>query len=227
MVEPHLFIFLGSDEREKQKRQELLSKKMFPPDLKDLNYTVLYGDEKQLKPAELKEALTCLPTEGVKKRLVVIKTANKLSKAHQEILIQEAGAVHSRTIVILDIPETKGSEAFVSEFSKLGAEVVRFKSESASNVFDLGRAILARQPETALIILSELLLSREKAEKILGAIFWQWERLYADKRLTENVYKRGLKLLLDSDKKLKSSSSVFARENLILEALVVKLSYLA
>ena len=95
------------------------------------------------------------------------------------------------------------------------------------NVFDLGRSIMARKPDQALKTLSKLLRYREKSEKILGALFWQWERFYTDKRLAETLYRRGLKLMLEADKRLKSSASAYGRESLILEALVVKLSYLA
>lgn len=226
MVEPCVFIFLGTDESEKQKRIESFQKKLFPPGLKDLNYAILYGDEKHLSSQQFKEALSCFPTEGVKKRLVVIKAAHKLNKTYQSCLEEELQLNSGKIVVILDVPEVKGTESFVSEFSKLGAQVIRFKEEVSSNVFDLGRAIAAHKPDMALKILSGLLHNKEKSEKILGAIFWQWERLYSQNRLAQEAYKKGLKLISGADKKLKSSSSVYARETLILEALAVKLSLL-
>lgn len=226
MVEPRAFILLGSDEIEKQKHIELLQKKIFPPGLKDLNYTSFYGDEKQLTLRELREALACLPTQGARQRLVVIKMAHKLKKPEQECLIREIQSPENKTVVVLDVPVIEGAEAFVEKFSKVGARVVRFKSEIAPNVFELGSAFLAHRAETALRILSGLLAHREKAEKIVGAIFWQWEYLRSNNRFTDDVYRKGVNLILEADKRLKSSSSAYARETLILEALMVKLSFL-
>jgi len=227
MVEPGVFIFLGSDELKKQEHLESLRKKLFPPELKEFNFTLFYGDDKQFRPEGLKEALSLFPTEGAKKRLIVIKAAQKMSAGLLKCLTEELHQLKSKNLIVLDVPEVKGSEDFVGEFTKLGAGVLRFKSDTPINVFDLGRSIMARKPDQALKTLSKLLRYREKSEKILGALFWQWERFYTDKRLAEALYKRGLKLMLEADKRLKSSASAYGRESLILEALVVKLSYLA
>ena len=230
MVEPHVFIFSGNDELRKHEQLELLQKKLFPPDIKEFNYCLLYGDDKDFAPKDLKEALSCFPQAGASKRLVVIKMAHKLSKAHQACLLEECRIIACKTIVVLDVPGDggKASESFVGVLAKAGAQVVRFAGEAAAaNAFDLGRAIAARRPESALKILAGLIRYKEKAEKIIGAIFWQWERLHADRRISEENYKRGLRLISEADKRLKSSSSAFAREVLILEALVVRLSSLA
>jgi len=229
MVEPHVFIFLGNDELRKSERLELLQKKLFPPDIKEFNYCLLYGDDKGLTPKDLKEALSCFPQAGALKRLVVIKMAHKLSKAHQACLFEECQDKVCKTVVALDISANggKASESFIGVLAKAGAQVERFAGEpAAANVFDLGRAIADRRPESALKILASLVRYKEKAEKIIGAIFWQWERLHTDRRITKENYKRGLRLISESDKRLKSSSSAFAREALILEALVVRLSSL-
>lgn len=227
MVEPRVVLFLGSDELEKAKKLEGLQSKLFPPNLKDLNYSVVYGDEKSLTARELKEALTCVATQGAKKRLVVIKHAHKLSKINHALLVQEMPKLTDGICLVLDVPEAKDTQGLVEEMSKLGAQIVRFKSEIPLNVFDLGRSIVGHEPQTALKLLAGLMTHRERAEKILGAVFWQWEHSYSQKRLTLETYKKGLKLILEADKRLKSSSSAFARETLILEALVVKLAYLA
>jgi len=227
MVEPRVFIFVGSDELKKQEYLESLQKKLFPPELKEFNFTLFYGDDKQFGPQMLKEALSCFPTEGAKKRLVVIKAAQKMNTGLLKCLTEELRQSKSKNIIVLDVGEAKGFEEILEEFTKLGAGVVRFKSELPMNVFDLGRSIMARKPDQALKTLSKLLRYREKSEKILGALFWQWERFYTDKRLAEDLYKRGLKLMLDADKRLKSSASAYGRESVILEALVVKLSCLA
>jgi DNA polymerase III delta subunit len=225
MVEPRVYLFLGQDEEAKQKRIEALTRKILPPEFRDLNTTFLYADEKNLTLADIGEVLACLPMGGAKQRLCVIKRAHKLSRAAGMGLAQTLRR-HSDTVLVLDFSESKGTQDLVEDLKKAGAQVVRFKDEQEVSAFDLGRAIVARRPESALKILSVLLRSRDKAEKTVGAIFWQWQRSFTEKRFSQETYKRGLKLILDADKRLKTSSSAFARETLVLEALVVKLSYL-
>lgn len=226
MVEPHFIIFLGQSEGDKDRRLQALQKNAFPPELKDLNYTVLHADDKHLTLSMVTEALSCLPTQGAKKRLLLIRMAHKLDRRVLAGIITKFNK-SCDTILILDFPETRPQEAFLAETRKAGAEVVVFKEVQAATAFDLGRAIVSGRTEEALKVLLNLLRYRDKAEKILGALFWQWERTFAEKKLESEPYRNGLKAILDADKRLKSTSSAYARESLILETLVVKLSYLA
>lgn len=226
MVKPCLFIFLGNDDPGKRERIESLQRELFPPDLKYFNYIVIYGDDKRLMPQGFKEELMCFPTDGAQKRLIVIRMAQKLKKPLVCCLKDALRVMQDKVVIVLDTDEFKTGHAFAAEFSEFGAQIVHFKKTAEVNVFDLGRAILDRKPDLSLNILSGLLGDKERTDKILGAIFWQWERAYGGRRLEEGVYKKGLEFILDADKRLKSSSSAFARQTLILEALAVKLSYL-
>ena len=227
MVDSHVLIFLGSDEDEKLKRIEHLQKKLFPPALKDLNFTLLYGDDKEFSEEGLQDALTCFPTEGAQQRLVVIKRAHKLKKNNLVFLNELLEKPLLRTVLVLDIPEARETKDLVESLVQKGAQVVRFKTEKTLDAFDLCRAIVQHRPEDALKILAGLLRGRSPQTKILGAIFWQWERSYVQRQFSQDAYQKGLRAILEADKRLKSSSSAFARETLILEALVVKLSYLS
>jgi DNA polymerase III delta subunit len=226
MVEPRVFLFLGGDEPEKQKKFDHLKKKTLPPQLIDLNYSVLHSDEKGLTPAAWQETFGCLPTEGAKHRLVLVKIHPKMDRGLQECLIREAADKESRTVLVVDVPQASEAEALVASLTKAGAEVVRFRDKAEVNPFDLGRAVVARQPERALGVLEALMRGRPRTEKIMGALFWQWERSHAERRLTDEVYGKGLKLLADTDRRLKTSSAAHRQEGEILEVLVVKLSYL-
>jgi DNA polymerase III delta subunit len=227
MVESALFLFLGSDEPEKRKKLELLKDKYFPASLKDLNTTVLHADDKKLSPQMLTEALTLAPTAGASRRLVVIKMAQKMNEALQETARKIDPGALAGTALVLDIPETKGSEALVAYWKKRGAEAHVFKSASASDVFELGRAIAGRHTAAALKILGGLYPARERPEKLLGGLLWQWERLRSDKPLSDEAYEQGIKAFCEADKRLKTSYAAHRQERLILETLVVKLSYLA
>ena len=227
MVEPCAYLFLGSDEIRKHQKLELLTRGLFPANLKELNVTLLYGDDKGMSAAALQEILQLLPTEGAQKRLVVVRMAHRMNPSVRRALIGQLKKGLLQTLVVVDIPEAKDHEELVKEFVSAGVEVVRFKESAALNVFDLGRSIAEHKADRSLKILSELLASREKPEKLLGGLFWQWEKFLGDKKIAPDIYARGVKLICDADRRLKSSVSACARDHLILESLVVKLSLLA
>ncbi len=226
MVAASLFIFLGDDEAGKRQRIASLQKELFPPELKDFNLSIIYGDDKRLTAQSFKELLMFLPTEGAQRRLFIIKMAHKLKKPLLLCLKKNLEKMRESTVVVVDIDELKSADMFVNEFSGFNAEVVRFKMHPDLNIFDLGRAILKRQPEEALRVLSGFMQNRERTDKILGAMFWQWDNAYSKGQIAQQDYDKGLRFILEADKKLKSTSSAFARQTLILETLVVKLSYL-
>jgi DNA polymerase III delta subunit len=231
MVAPAAYLFVGSDELRKHEKLELIAKELFPPELRELNATLLYGDDRQLSPQDLKEYLSLLPTEGAGARLLVLRMAHKLGKPLREALVRNLAAKPQKTVIVVDIPETRGdasaeTQDFVRALEGAGARLVRFKEEVPINVFDLGRSITERQAGRALQILEELLRHRERAEKILGGLSWQWEKFFSQKTIGPKGYTRGIKLMLDADRKLKSSVSAYARDHAILEILVVRLSSL-
>lgn len=222
---PSAYLFVGSDELGKHEKLKLLAEELFPPELRELNATLLYGDDRRLSPRDLKEYLCLLPTDGARARLLVLRMAHKLGKILRETLVRGLAAGSQKTVVVVDIPEARGEEDFVKALEGAGARLVRFKEEAPINVFDLGRSIAEREAGAALKILAELLRHRERAEKILGGLSWQWEKFFSEKKIGSKGYARGIKLMLDADRKLKSSVSAYARDHVILETLVVKLCY--
>lgn len=225
MVEPRFFLFLGDDEEAKTKRLAAFCGAAFSVGFKDLNYSLLYADEKNFTPQRLSDTLFALPVGGAKQRVVFIRNAQQLTPVCLALLDRVLDQVFHHVLVVLDISEAGAGAGVAARFEKKGAEVVRFREAKPDNVFDLGRAILSSRPDAALRILKRLLQVRERPEKLIGALFWRWERSYEEKGVGEEAYRRGLRVLSDADRRLKSSSSLI-RETLILEALVVKLSYL-
>ncbi|MDD5019170.1 MAG: hypothetical protein PHH75_03730 [Candidatus Omnitrophica bacterium] len=226
MVAPSAHLFVGSDELRKHEKLELIARELFPPELRDLNLTLLYGDDRRISPKDLTELFCLLPTEGAQAHLLVMRMAHKLGKQLRAALIDNLAAASRRTAVVVDIPESEGQEDFIKALTTAGARIMRFKEDVPRNVFDLGRAIVERRPEEALNILGQLLRSRERAERVLGGLVWQWEKFFSQKRIGSQGYARGIKLMLDADRKLKSSVSAAARDHVILETLVVRLSCL-
>jgi DNA polymerase III delta subunit len=231
MVVPSAYLFVGSDELRKHERLELIAKELFPPELRELNVTLLYGDDRRLSPQDFKEYLSLLPTDGAHARLLVLRMAHKLGKPLRQALVRNIAVKPRKTVVVVDIPETRGDvssemQDFIRALEGAGARLVRFREDEPLNVFDLGRSIVERQAARALQTLEELLRHRERPEKILGGLSWQWEKFFSQKRIGPKGYARGVKLMLDADRKLKSSVSAYARDHAILEILVVKLSCL-
>ena len=227
MVEPRLFIFAGLSEEKKQDHLRDLEKKSFAPEIKQFNYALFYGDEKDFTPKALKETLSAFPTAGATRRVCVIKNAQKFIKANLEILKEEMNRPDSSTVVVCEFTDAPKGHDFEKSFPHQRVKLISGKVQKPLDVFDLGRAMLAGRSAEALKILTGLVTDREKNEKILGAIFWQWEKFHSERKLSDEAYKKGLKFILDTDKRLKSSSSAVARDVLLLESLVIKLSYLA
>jgi DNA polymerase III delta subunit len=231
MVAPPAYLFVGSDELRKREKLELIAKELFPPELRELNTMLLYGDDRRLSPQDFKEYLSLLPTDGARARLLVLRMAHKLGKPLRQALVRNIAAKPQKTVVVVDIPETRSDASselqdFIGAMEGAGARLVRFREDELLDVFDLGRSIAERQAARALQILEELLGRRERPEKVLGGLSWQWEKFFSQKRIGPRGYARGVKLMLDADRKLKSSVSAYARDHAILEILVVKLSCL-
>lgn len=228
MVEHCLWIFAGEGGEAKEKKIDQLAQKAFPSELKDLNTSVFHGDDKLLTPARLADAIFVQPTSGARQRLILIRGAEKLPRACLEGLEKMLSAPLAHAVVVLDTLDLEAGEALARRFQGAGASVTRFQKEKQADVFDLGRAILCRQPDEALRILGGLLRRRgERPEKIVGGLFWQWERSFKEKKISAQIYQQGVRFFADADRRLKSSSLARAGETLVLETLVVKLGYAA
>jgi len=226
MVESHVTVFLGGEEPAKREKLHLLEEKLFPVSLRELNTTVLYADDKDLTPALLQEALACLPTAGASRRLVVVKSAHRLNKSVLDVLCEACRRPPSSCVLVIDVPDLEAGEKAVAALNRNGAQIVRFRSKVPPDVFDLGRAILSRRPQEALKVLADVLADRQKPEKLMGALLWQWEKGWRGGRISREVYRKGLALMVATDRRFKTSSA--RRQGpMLLELLVVKLSYLA
>jgi DNA polymerase III delta subunit len=96
-----------------------------------------------------------------------------------------------------------------------------FRTTRKLGVFDLTEAIVEGKPTTALRILNTLLNNKEKPHSILGGLFWQWENI--KDRLSLERFRQGLKLLLDTDIRIKTGK---LDEGFALELVIIRLSYL-
>ncbi len=213
MVEKSIYLFMGEDGVSKDRKIAALKKENLPENSLQFNYELLYADS--LEPSKLKELLYCLPVNS-RKRLVVIKEADKLSSQNKEILLSFVKNPPKDTLLVLDTNKSGIKDDLFKDLSRY-AEIFNF-TKPALNVFDLGRSVAHKKSKEALLCLSRLLENGEKQGNILGVIGWQWRKLR--QAMPEKEFIRGLELLQEADLNIKRSR---LKGNLALELLVVKL----
>jgi len=226
MVENCAFLFLGDDESAKKKKINEIKERYLDKDFKDIDFEVVYADGKDsqnqsLTPQKFNEILSYLPANPSKKRIILIKKAEALKQDNKDVLLKYLNNPANSVIVLIDAGLTDNTDAFIKELAPFVKKVEVGRSKK-TDAFDLTRAIINRRTTDALIILNKLLQDRKKPQSILGALFWQWEN--SRDRLNFEKFRMGLKLLLDTDLRIKTGR---LDEELALELVVMRLSYLA
>ncbi len=214
MVEKNIYLFVGEDNVSKERKLAALRKDNLQDNSRAFDYELLYADS--LDPQKLKEFLCSLPAIS-KKRIIVIKPADKLSLQNKRILLNFAKSAPKDILLILDTDKPEIKDEFFLQFSRF-ARLINFAAKPSLNVFDLGRMIADKKSREALLCLSRLLKSGEKQSNILGVIGWQWRKLRP--KIAEREFIRGLELLQEADFSIKRSR---LKGDLALELLVVKL----
>lgn len=214
MVEKNIYLFIGEDNVSKDRKIAILKKENLEDNSYNFDYELLHAD--LLDPVKLKELLNSFPTRS-KKKVIIIRSADKLSLPNKKILLSYVKSMRQDTVLVLDTNKSEIKDAFFQEFSRF-AKVFNFASRPALNVFDLGRMVVEKKSKEALMCLSRLLKNGEEQTKVLGVIGWQWRKLRS--RMVEQEFIRGLELLQEADFAIKRSR---LKGNLALELLVVKL----
>jgi len=212
MVASHNFLLIGEDEISKDRKIETIKKSLFKDRTEEFNLSVFYS--KELTLARLKEAISRLPCFSAK-RLIIIKDILHLSPALKTYLVSYLKSPYKHVIVILESPSISGKDTFMTSIMPL-VQVFRFKTQRQANVFDLGKMIIQGKTTMALKTLSGLLDEEKKPVRILGGLFWQWQK--ERHQLSLSVQKRQLKIFLDTDMDIKSGR---LKPGLALELLVI------
>lgn len=207
--EPAVYLLIGQDVILKDIRLKKLKENLIPAHTQYFNLDILYAKELTLK--ELQERLLSLPFQA-KKRMVVIKEAQRLKNEIKEFVIKYIKKPKGATVLVLDIDRYLPHDEFIRQASRY-SEVLRFKEEARLDAFVLSRAIDSKKTAYALYVLSRLLRNGEKPERILGGLRYSWENSSADISHT----RRKLKALLGCDIDIKSGKlrPDFALERLI------------
>ncbi|MFA5260150.1 MAG: hypothetical protein WC450_02855, partial [Candidatus Omnitrophota bacterium] len=113
-----------------------------------------------------------------------------------------AAAPSEHLILVLESARIPASDPFIKKFHKK-ADVFDFSKGGKQNVFDMTKAMSARQTVEALNILSELLNEGDQPVQIMGALVWFWRKIRDS--LSAARYAQGLQCLQAADLNIKRS----------------------
>lgn len=195
-----IYLLIGDQVQPKDQKIEDIKKKYLSSDNSFFfDYEVLYGTK--LNAADLKKSLLNLPAV-ISKRVVIIKTAQKLDAQNQEIILSFVKTKPSHIILIFDFDAAEETGAFYKKMQPHG-EVFKFISPPKSNVFDMTRCIEQRNLVNALKVLHELFESGQHPLQIMGGVVWFWGK--QKQRLSRDKFGQGLLALKEADLNIKRS----------------------
>jgi len=195
-----IYLFLGEDTAAKDRRiAELKKKYLLSLEAEKFDYEILYGDK--IDPDLFKQALIALPAVA-KQRLLTIHSIHKLNSKNQDILLELIASDFKHCVLILDSDDAQKKNKFFTQLQRK-AKVENFGSREKHNVFDMTKAISARRPDDALILLSEVLKDGSHPLQIMGGLVWFWGKEKG--RMPPDRFKSGLIQLQEADLNIKRS----------------------
>lgn len=210
-----IYLFYGEDMAAKnQKIADLKKKILANEDSLSFDYEILSAVK--LDPIELKKSLLALPVLAPK-RLIVIHAIQKLEAHNQELIFEFIRFKSAQADLILDSDEDNIEKSFISKIAAQ-ATVIHSPGRLKHNVFDMTRAIGARNHIEALKILGQLFSEGNHPLQIMGGLVWYWGD--SRNRIAREKFKKGLLELQQADLNIKRSRQ---EPEHVLEVLVVKL----
>lgn len=206
------YLFVGEDSLSKDIKLDKIKEEFFSREVEQFNFDCLYARELDL--LKLQEVLLRLPVKA-KKRLILIREADKLKDNIKEYFIQYFKKPLAHALLILDVNQVDRDEAFFRRVSKY-IKVFRFEGRQSLNTFRLSQEIDRKRINSGLKILNLLLVNGEKPERIMGGLRYCWQRSY----LPYQERNRRLRLLLNCDIDIKTGK---LKPALALERLIVSL----
>ncbi len=209
------FLIIGQDTQAKDDKISALKKKYLPKrESHEFDFEVLHAHK--LDSDQLKQSLIALPAIAGH-RLVVIRTADKLSAHNKELVLEQVGQKDTQTVLVLEADQMDGKTSFYKKLSK-AAEVTRVHSEAKGNVFDITNAMERRDTTGALKMLTQAIDDGQHPLQIMGVLVWFWGKMKP--RVKDEAFKKGLLELQEADLNIKRSR---IRSDYAVEIAVTKL----
>lgn len=166
-----LYLLLGEDVSQKDKKiQEI--KNLFEILKESLNFDFDSLDGNKLSPADLKKTLNILPVIAPK-RLVVIKSIEKLSAQNQKIILDFLDSAPKNLVLILDSFKGDLSNQFIKKIEKKAKKEV-FGHKKEKTVFDVTNMMQRRNYVDSLNNLNELYQNGMHPLQVMGSLAWFW-----------------------------------------------------
>ena len=211
----NLYLLIGQDSPSKKERLRQIRRQFLNKETEQFNLDFLYA--KEFKLLDLQERLLSLPVRA-KKRIIVIRQAQELEEEVKKFILDFARRPAAQILLVLDIDSTS-SPNFGNEFIgplKRYSCIFRFAEPRPLDTFALKRQLDLKSAGSALKILTQLLKTGEKPEKILGGL-----RYCFQKDLNHSLLmRRKMRLLLNCDLEIKTGR---LKPNFALEKLLVGL----
>ncbi len=210
-----IYLLFGDNPSAQDAKIEDLKKKILPQ-AQAAYFDLESFSAHKLTPENFKKSLISLPAVAPK-RLLILRDADRLSPANQEILEEFIHSSPKHVDVILSFEEAP-KETFLKKIKGPGVQIFDFSSGPKLNVFDMTRAIEMNKKAEALRILSELFEQGIHPLQIMGGLIWFWGK--RRERVSPGAFEKGLLALQEADLNIKRSR--LAPEH-ALEIVVVKL----
>ena len=166
----------------------------------DFDYELFHAGKLD-DPDQVRKSLLSLPIMA-SKRLVVIRSINKLSASDKNFILEFAKSKREDIVLILDSNDADIRKGYLNKISGY-AKVFRFCKQAGKTVFDMADAICNGRGIDALKILHGLFSEGQPPLRILGALVWYWGRY--KRTMSVETFRRDLLVLQEADLNIKRS----------------------
>ncbi|KPL19855.1 MAG: hypothetical protein AMJ92_01445 [candidate division Zixibacteria bacterium SM23_81] len=115
-----VYFFYGREELLKEEAVQSLIQKAVPPDLRDFNLDILYGDETDW--VQIIDRISALPMMA-ERRVVVVRDVNNLEATDKRKILQHLSTPFDHTCLILTAPDVDASRGFYKNLASLACHV--------------------------------------------------------------------------------------------------------
>ncbi|MFH1440856.1 MAG: hypothetical protein ABIH18_02280 [Candidatus Omnitrophota bacterium] len=206
-----VYLFIGQDSFSKDIKLKKIKQEFVVKEYEQFNFEIIYP--KGLTLLKFQEKIKLMPLKS-RRRVLVVKDAQDLKQDIKDFVKKYVQQPYPSLVLVLDISSGKAKDPFINHISSY-SQVCRFQEAASVNVFALIRQIEQKRIPSALLILSQLLKTGEKPERIIGGFRYAWEK---NAQIHPQAKDR-IKILLDCDIDIKTGrlKAEFALEKLVIQ----------
>ena len=208
------YLFNGYDLHKKDAKLSDLKAKFFKnPSALAFDFEI--ASAHKLDSDDLKKSLLAIP-HLTAQRMVVLRQCEKLSEHNREMILEFVQQDSKTVVLVLDYDDMDVKSSFYSKLKPF-VQFISFGQEKVLNVFDMTRAMTARDAAGAIKMLHELMENNTHPLQIMGGLVWYWSK--ERERLSTDRFQKGLAILQEGDLNIKRSrmKPEYAVEKVVVE----------